>query len=344
MAISPINRRRLAAFRANRRGYWCFWIFMVVFLLSLQAPWLANDRPLLVRYQGDFYVPIAFDYPETVFGGEFATTSDYHDPFIADRIEADGWMIWPPIPYSYDTIVYDLNAPTPTPPDRHHWLGTDDQGRDVVARMIYGLRISILFALALTLCGTLIGIAIGAVQGYFGGATDLILQRLIEIWNGLPVLFLLIILSSVVTPSFWWLLGIMVLFGWMTVEGVVRAEFLRARNFEYVRAARSLGVSTPVMLFRHILPNAMVATLSFLPFLLSGAVTTLTSLDFLGFGLPPGSASLGEMLAQGKANLHAPWLGATAFVVLAVLLSLLVFIGEAVRDAFNPGAGQGRAR
>lgn len=336
MALSPINRRRWMAFRSNRRGYWCLWIFLCVFFLSLHAEWIANDRPLLVRYQGEFYMPVLFDYPETVFGGEFATASDYHDPLVASGIEAQGWMLWPPIRYSYDTIIYDLDQPPPTPPDRHHWLGTDDQGRDVTARLIYGLRLSIVFALAMTGLSTLIGIVIGAVQGYFGGWLDLSMQRLIEIWNGLPVLFLLIILSSVIEPSFWWLLLIMVLFGWMSIEGVVRAEFLRARNFEYVRAARALGVSTPVMLLRHILPNAMVATLTFLPFLLSGAVTTLTSLDFLGFGLPPGSASLGEMLAQGKANLHAPWLGATVFMVLAVLLSLLIFIGEAVRDAFDP--------
>ena len=275
-------------------------------------------------------------YPEAAFGGEFETEADYRDPFVKNLIETQGWMLWPPIRFSYDTINYDLEVPSPAPPSQENWLGTDDQGRDVVARLIYGFRISVLFGLTLTLFSSVVGITAGAVQGYFGGLTDLLFQRFIEIWAGLPILYLLIILASVTEPNFWWLLGLMLLFSWMALEGVVRAEFLRARNFEYVRAARALGVSTPVIMFRHLLPNAMVATLTFLPFILSGSITTLTSLDFLGFGLPPGSPSLGEMLAQGKTNLQAPWLGMTAFATLAVMLSLLVFIGEAVRDAFDP--------
>jgi microcin C transport system permease protein len=290
----------------------------------------------LVRFNGNLYAPVLVSHPETAFGGEFETEADYRDPFVKNLIKTQGWMLWPPIRFSYDTINYDLEVPSPAPPSRENWLGTDDQGRDVVARLIYGFRISVLFGLTLTLFSSVVGITAGAVQGYFGGLTDLLFQRFIEIWAGLPILYLLIILASVTEPNFWWLLGLMLLFSWMALEGVVRAEFLRARNFEYVRAARALGVSTPVIMFRHLLPNAMVATLTFLPFILSGSITTLTSLDFLGFGLPPGSPSLGEMLAQGKTNLQAPWLGMTAFATLAVMLSLLVFIGEAVRDAFDP--------
>ena len=251
-------------------------------------------------------------------------------------IEAKGWIVWPPIPFRYDTINYALPVPAPAPPSRVNWLGTDDQGRDLAARVIYGFRTSVLFGLALTLASSVIGIAAGAVQGYFGGWPDLLFQRFIEVWSGLPVLYLLIILASIVEPNFWWLLGLMLLFSWMALVGVVRAEFLRARNFDYVRAARALGVGNAVIMFKHVLPNAMVAALTFLPFIMNGSITTLTSLDFLGFGLPPGSPSLGEILAQGKANLQAPWLGITGFVVLAVMLSLLIFIGEAVRDAFDP--------
>ena len=336
LAITPLTRRRIENFKANRRGFISFWIFLLLFTGSLFAEIVANDKPLLVRFNGDFYAPAFVSYPETTFGGEFETEADYRDPFVKNLVESEGWMLWPPISFSYDTINYDLEVPSPAPPSRENWLGTDDQGRDVAARMIYGFRISILFGLTLTLFSSLVGITIGAVQGYFGGLTDLLFQRFIEIWSGLPTLFLLIILASVTEPNFWWLLGLLLLFSWMALEGVVRAEFLRARNFEYVRAARALGVSAPVIMFRHLLPNAMVATLTFLPFILSGSITTLTSLDFLGFGLPPGSASLGEMLAQGKANLQAPWLGITAFATLAVMLGLLVFIGEAVRDAFDP--------
>ena len=336
MTITPLTRRRIENFKANRRGFWSLWIFLLIFTISLFAEVIANDRPLLVRFEGAYYFPILKAYPETVFGGEFETETDYRDPFVAGLIEDKGWMVWPLIPYSYDTINYDLPVPAPAPPSPENWLGTDDQGRDVVARLIYGFRISVLFGLTLTLFSSVIGVAAGAVQGYFGGLTDLLFQRFIEIWSGLPILFLLIILASVVEPNFWWLLGLMLLFSWMSLVGVVRAEFLRARNFEYIRAARALGVGNITIMFRHVLPNAMVAALTFLPFVLNGSITTLTSLDFLGFGLPPGSPSLGEMLAQGKANLQAPWLGITAFLVLAVMLSLLIFIGEAVRDAFDP--------
>jgi microcin C transport system permease protein len=334
--LSPLTRRRLRNFRRNRRGFWSLWIFLALFGVSLGAEVIANDRPLLVRYDGAFYFPVLEDYPETTFGGTLPTPADYRDPRLAELISARGWMAWPPIPYHYDTINYDLPVPAPAPPSRANWLGTDDQGRDLAARLIYGFRISVLFGLALTLISSLVGIVAGAVQGYFGGWVDLAFQRFIEIWSGLPVLYLLIILASFVEPNFWWLLGLMLLFSWMSLVSVVRAEFLRVRNFDYVRAARALGVGTVEIMFRHILPNAMVATLTFLPFVLNGSITTLTSLDFLGFGLPPGSPSLGEILAQGKANLQAPWLGITGFLVLAVMLSLLVFIGEAVRDAFDP--------
>ena len=336
MALSPLNQRRLHNFRANRRGWWSLWIFLVLFTLSLFAEFLANDKPLLVHYDGGWYMPVLHEYSEITFGGEFATEADYRDPYVEGLINAKGWMLWPPIRYSYQTINYDLPVPAPAPPSAENWLGTDDQGRDVVARLIYGFRISVLFGLVLTIASSIIGVVAGAVQGYLGGWTDLLFQRFIEIWSGLPVLYLLIILASVVEPNFWWLLGLMLLFSWMTLVGVVRAEFLRGRNFDYVRAARALGVGNITIMFRHVLPNAMVATFTFLPFILNGSITTLTSLDFLGFGLPPGSPSLGELLAQGKANLQAPWLGLTAFTVLALMLSLLIFVGEAARDAFDP--------
>ncbi len=334
--ISPLTRRRLRNFRANRRGFWSLWIFLGLFLGSLGAEFIANDKPMLIVYDGAVYTPIFKAYPETAFGGSFETEADYRDPFVAESIEARGWMIWPPVRYNHRTVAWDLPRPAPSPPDATHWLGTDDQARDVVARLIYGFRISILFGLTLTLFSSIVGVTAGAVQGYFGGWIDLAFQRFMEVWSGLPVLFLLIILASVVEPNFWWLLGIMLMFSWMSLVGVVRAEFLRVRNFDYVRAARALGVSDSVIMFRHALPNAMVATLTFLPFVLSGSITTLTALDFIGFGLPPGSASLGELLAQGKANLQAPWLGLTGFFTIALMLSLLVFIGEAVRDAFDP--------
>jgi microcin C transport system permease protein len=336
VTLSPLARRRLASFRANRRGRWSLWIFLVLFGVSLGAELVANDRPLLVRFDGAWYVPALRTYPESVFGGALPTVAEYRDPGVQQLIEARGFMLWPPIPYRYDSIDWELAGPAPSPPSARHWLGTDDVGRDLLARLIYGFRISVLFGLALTLGASVIGVAAGAVQGYFGGWVDLTGQRIIEVWSGLPILYLLIILASVVQPNFWWLLGLMLLFSWMTLVGVVRAEFLRARNFDYVRAARALGVRDAVIIVRHVLPNAMVATLTFLPFILNGSITTLTSLDFLGFGLPPGSASLGEILAQGKGNLQAPWLALTGFLVLAVMLSLLIFVGEAVRDAFDP--------
>ncbi len=358
LKLSPINRRRLDNFKANRRGWWSLWIFLTLFVLSLFAEFLANDRPLIVRYKGEWLFPIAVNYPEEKFGGFLATT-DYRDPVIAKEIDGNGFAVWPPIRYSYRTHNLDLPVPAPAPPTwmlkdeqckgiaqrtggtgcrdlEWNWLGTDDQGRDVVARLIYGFRISILFGLILCGISSVIGIAAGAIQGYFGGWTDLIFQRVIEIWTSIPALYLLIIVAAIITPSFFVLLGILLLFSWVALVGVVRAEFLRARNFEYVRAARALGLSNRAIMVKHLLPNAMVATLTFLPFILNGSITTLTSLDFLGFGLPPGSPSLGELLAQGKSNLQAPWLGLSGFVVIALMLSLLIFIGEAVRDAFDP--------
>lgn len=334
--LSPIGARRWATFRANRRGYWSLWLFLVLFTLTLFAEFIANDKPFIVRYDDHNYFPIFTQYPETTFGGDFDTETEYRDPFVAELIEEKGWMLWPPVRFAHDTVNYDLPVPAPAPPSRENWLGTDDQARDVLARVIYGFRVSVLFGLALTLGSSIVGVAVGAVQGYLGGWVDLVGQRVLEVWSGLPVLYLLIILASIVEPNFWWLLGLMLLFSWMSLVGVVRAEVLRARNFDYVRASAALGVGRWTILWRHVLPNAMVATLTFLPFILNGSITTLTSLDFLGFGLPPGSASLGELLAQGKQNLQAPWLGITAFTVLALMLSLLIFIGEAVRDAFDP--------
>ncbi|MDH5188466.1 MAG: ABC transporter permease, partial [Rhodospirillaceae bacterium] len=334
--LSPINQRRIGNFRANKRGYWSLWIFLILFIATLFAEFIANDRPAVVKYDGEYYLPILYDYPETTFGGFLQTTTEYADPEVEEMIEEKGWIIWPMIRFSYDTVNYRLNVPAPSPPSADNILGTDDQGRDVAARLIYGFRISVLFGLTLTIISSLIGVMAGAVQGYFGGLTDLLFQRFIEIWSGLPMLYLLIILASIVEPNFWWLLGIMLLFSWMALVGVVRAEFLRTRNLDYVLAARALGVGNRTIMTRHILPNAMVATITFLPFILNGAITTLTALDFLGFGLPPGSPSLGELLNQGKANLHAPWLGLSGFFTLAIMLTLLIFIGEAVRDAFDP--------
>ncbi|MDP6574334.1 MAG: ABC transporter permease [Rhodospirillales bacterium] len=336
LPITPLTRRRLDNFRANRRGFWSLWIFLALFVVTLGAELISNDRPLLVSFDDALYAPVLVTYPETAFGGDFPTEADYRDPYIIELIEAKGWMVWPPNRYSFDTINYDLPVPAPAPPSAENWIGTDDQGRDVVARLIYGFRISVLFGITLPFFRSSVGVAAGAVQGFFGGLTDLVFQRFIEMWAGLPTLYLLIILASVVEPNFWWLLGLMLLFSWMALVGVVRAEFLRARNLDYVRAARALGVSNAMIMFKHILPNAMVATLTFLPFILSGSVVTLTALDFLGFGLPPGSPSLGELLNQGKANLQAPWLGLSGFFILAAMLTLLIFIGEAVRDAFDP--------
>ncbi|WP_454288589.1 ABC transporter permease [Rhizobium arsenicireducens] len=357
--LSPTNKRRLENFRSNKRGYWSFWLFMVLFVLSLFAEFIANDRPLLVSYKGEILSPVVVDYPEEKFGGFLAVT-DYRSPFITDEINANGWMVWPPIRYSYRTVNSEIPHSAPTAPfwlmdkvercsayplkdgdpncviGNLNWLGTDDQARDVAARMIYGFRISVLFGLILTICSAIVGVTAGAIQGYFGGWTDLLMQRLIEIWSSMPVLYILLIIAAILPPGFFVLLGIMLLFSWVSFVGIVRAEFLRARNFEYVNAARALGVGSWTIMFRHLLPNAMVATLTFLPFILSGSITTLTSLDFLGFGMPPGSPSLGELIAQGKRNLQAPWLGLTAFFTMSIMLSLLIFVGEAVRDAFDP--------
>ena len=334
--LTPLTRRRLHRFRSNRRGWWSLWIFVILFITTLLAEVIANDKPFLVYFKGEVYFPIVKAYPETTFGGDFLTEADYRNPYLSELIERDGWTVWPIVRYHHRTVAWDLPVPAPAPPDRNHWLGTDDQARDVLARVIYGFRISVLFGFSLTFISAIIGVSAGAVQGYFGGWMDLIFQRFIEIWSGLPTLYLLIILASVVEPNFWWLLGLLLLFSWMGFVGVVRAEFLRARNFEYVRAARALGVSNLAIMFRHLLPNAMVATITLIPFTLAGSVTVLTSLDFLGIGLPPGSASLGELLAQGKANLQAPWLGLAGFFTIALMLTLLILISEAVRDAFDP--------
>lgn len=336
MTLSPITQRRLSQFKANKRGYWSFWIFLTLLILCLGAEFWANDKPLLVSYEGSLYFPTFSDYPETTFGGDFETATDYRDPYVKRLIENSGWIVWPIIRFSYDTINYDLQTPAPSAPTTDNIFGTDDQGRDVAARVIYGFRISVLFGLILTLISSVIGITAGAFQGYFGGRLDLVMQRVIEIWSSLPSLYILIIFSAMFVPGFWTLLAILLLFSWVSLVDVVRAEFLRARNFDYVRAANALGVDNLTIMRRHVLPNAMVATLTLMPFILTGSITALTSLDFLGLGLPPGSASLGELLAQGKNNLESPWLGITAFLSLAVMLTLLTFIGEAVRDAFDP--------
>jgi len=334
--LSRLNQERLNRFKSNKRGYWSLILFSIIFFFTFFSEFIANDKPLLIYHSSTLYFPVFKTYAETDFGGEFETEADYRDPYLIDLINQDGWILNPPIPFSYNTINYNLKGPAPSPPDFVNWLGTDDRGRDVTARLLYGFRISVFFGFALTIFSSVIGISAGAIQGYFGGRIDIIGQRFIEVWSSLPTLFILIILSSVVQPNFWWLLGIMLIFGWMSLVGVVRAEFLRGRNFEYVTAAKALGLADRQIIFRHILPNAMVASFTFLPFILAGSVTTLTGLDFLGFGLPVGSPSLGEILAQGKANLQAPWLGISAFILLSVMFSLLVFIGEGVRDAFDP--------
>jgi microcin C transport system permease protein len=358
--LSPLNQRRWQNFKANRRGFWSFWIFLALFLISLCAELIANDRPLVLEYDGKLYWPVIFNYSETTFGGDFETTADYRDPYLQKQIaDKAGWMIWPPVHYSYETRNLDSPTPAPSKPTwlltekechdvverkglkgcrdlEYNWLGTDDHDRDVVARLVYGFRISVLFGLALTIISSIIGVAAGGIQGYFGGWIDLTFQRVIEIWSAIPSLYLLLILSSVLVPGFFVLLGILLLFSWVSLVGLVRAEFLRGRNFEYIQAARALGVSNLVIMYRHLLPNAVVATMTFLPFIVSSSVMTLTALDFLGFGLPPGSPSLGEMLSQAKGNVQAPWLGFTAFFSVAIMLSLLIFVGEAVRDAFDP--------
>ncbi|MBP9642487.1 MAG: ABC transporter permease subunit [Budvicia sp.] len=334
--LSPINQARWLKFKHNRRGYWSLWIFAMLFVISMGAELIANNKPLLVSYKGELYTPFLVNYSETTFGGEFKSEADYQDPYVINLIDKNGWALWAPIRFSYNTINYNSPSPFPAPPSASNLLGTDDRGQDVVANILYGFRISILFGLMLTTISSVIGIAVGATQGYYGGKVDLIGQRLLEVWSGMPTLFLIILLSSVIQPNFWWLLGITALFGWMALVGLVRAEFLRTRNFDYVRAARVMGVRDSKIMLRHILPNAMVATLTNLPFILCGSITLLTSLDFLGFGLPLGSPSLGGLLLQGKNNLQAPWLGISGFFIVAFLLSLLIFIGEAVRDAFDP--------
>lgn len=336
MKLTPLTQRRLAQFKKNRRGFYSLIIFSVIFVVTTFAEFIANDKPLLVYFDGQVYSPALTSYPETHWGGIFETETNYRDPVVKDLINAKGWYIFPPIPYSFDTVNYDLAVPAPAPPSTDNWLGTDDQGRDLLARVIYGTRISIWFGLILTFFAMVIGITVGGLQGYFGGKVDLYTQRFIEIWAGLPILYLLMILSSMIQPNFWWLLGIMLLFGWMNLVAVVRAEFFRTRSLDYVRAAESLGVSNIRIMRRHILPNAMVATITYLPFIINASITTLTSLDFLGFGLPPGSPSLGELITQGKNNVNATWLVMAGFISLALILSLLVFIGEAIRDAFDP--------
>ncbi len=366
LRLSPINKRRWQIFKDNRRGYWSLLIFLTLFVLALFAEFIANDKPIIARYKGETLFPVLVDYPESKFGGFLAVT-DYKDPVILDEIDKNGWMLWPPIRYSYSSINKDyprikgpedrcLGFPAPphwatkaelceSTPDQlaryqtlgnYNWLGTDDQGRDVLSRVIYGFRISIIFGLLLTLFASAIGITAGAVQGFFGGKVDLFFQRILEIWSSIPSLYVLLIISAVLVPGFWTLLGILLLFHWVSLVGLVRAEFLRGRNFEYIKAARALGLSNIKIMFKHLLPNAMVATLTFIPFQLSGAISALTALDFLGLGLPPGSPSLGELLLQGKSNLQAPWLALTAFFSLGLVLSLLIFIGEAVRDALDP--------
>ena len=359
MKFNALNQRRWALFKANKRGFWSFWIFTALFFVSLFAPFIANDRPILAAYKGELLFPTLVDYPESKFGGFLAKTN-FRDPVNMDEINANGWMVWPPIHYSYNTVNSELPLPAPSPPasslssqiacakfplkiadaqcssGNMNWLGTDDQGRDVIARLIYGYRISVAFGLILTLFSSVIGIVLGAVQGYFGGWVDLLLQRFIEIWSSMPTLYLLIIMSAFVAPTFWLLLLILVMFSWTGLVHLIRAEFFRARNFEYVRAARALGLSNTKIMFKHLLPNAMVSAVTFMPFIIAGSVTTLTALDYLGFGLPPGSPSLGELVAQGKNNIQAPWLGFTIFFLMSTMLTLLVFMGEAVRDALDP--------
>ena len=334
-SFSPLTQRRLSAFAKNKRAFVSLVLFGAVFVLSLFSEVIANDKPLIMKYRGNFYFPILFEYTEQEFGGDFPTPADYRDAYIKQNIEREGWMLMPLIPFSFNTVDYDLISPTPAAPSSRHWLGTDDEGRDILARILYGIRLSVVFAFLLTAVSSVIGIAAGAIQGYFGGKIDIFMQRFMEIWESLPQLFVLIIIASIFTPTFWTLLLILILFSWVNLTGVVRAEFLRARNLEFVMAAKALGVSNARIMFRHILPNAVIATITFVPFILSEAIVALTALDFLGFGLPYEYPSLGDLVRQGKDNLQAPWIGLSIFVVLATLLTLLIFIGEGVRDAFD---------
>jgi len=327
--------RCLYSFKKNKRAVVSLILFTFIFITSLLAEILANDQPLLVKYKGNFYFPIIKTYSEQTFGGDFPTPADYKDPYIQKNITDNGYLIFPLLPYSFNSVDYELEHPTPSAPDKRHLLGTDDEGRDILARILYGIRLSVIFAFLLTVISSFIGILAGAVQGYFAGKVDLIMQRILEIWESLPQLFILIIIASIFIPSFWGLLLIMVCFGWMNLTGIVRAEFLRTKNFEFVKAARALGVSNSRIIFRHILPNAVVATITFIPFIMSESIIALTALDFLGLGLPPEYPSLGDLVRQGKDNLQAPWIGISAFVVLAGILTLLIFIGEGVRDAFD---------
>lgn len=333
---NPIWQSRIARFKANKLGYYSLFLFLALFMLCMSATFIANDKPLVVKYQDNLYFPIVKAYPETTFGGVFETETNYKDPFVKELINTDGFMLMPIIPFADQTSNVELDAAYPAPPNAQNWLGTDDMGRDVLARVLYGLRISLLFGIALTFAGSLIGMIVGAVQGYYGGKVDLIGQRLMEVWSGLPQLFMIIILVSLFSPSVYILFALMLLFGWMELVGLVRAEFLRARNFDYVRAAKNLGVSHLQIMFKHILPNALSSSLSQLPFILTANIVALTSLDFLGYGLPPGSPSLGELMLQAKNNLDAPWLALAGFFSLTIILSLLIFIGEALRDAFDP--------
>lgn len=334
--MNPITKQRLLQFKNNKRSYYSFWILLFITIISFGAELFVNDKPLLVYYKGNFYYPIIKSYSETTFDGEFETEANYRDKTVIENISKNGWMIFPIVPFGPQTVNYDLSSPVPSPPSKDNFLGTDDQGRDVLARLIYGIRISLLFGFLLTIFTSVIGVFIGSIQGYFGGKIDLCGQRILEIWGGLPVLYLLIILSSIVEPSFFWLLGTNILFGWTILVNIVRAEFFKTRSFEYIKAAEALGVPSYRIIWRHMLPNAMVATITYIPFIINTSITTLTSLDFLGFGLPPGSSSIGELITQGKNNIQSPWLGLTAFFSLGILLSLLIFIGEGVRDAFDP--------
>lgn len=334
--LNVITRRRLANFKANKRGYYSLLIFLTLYMISLCSEFIANDKPIVMSLKGEIYFPVVFEYTEIELGGALRTEADYRDPFMVELIQENGWALWPPVRYSYDTIHWDIDVQTPAPPSREHLLGSTSLARDVLANLLYGFRLSVTFGLTLTIVSSIVGVTVGGMQGYFGGLLDLLGQRFVEIWAGLPLLFLLIIISSMIEPGTITLLLVLMMFGWMSLVAVVRAEFLRARNFEFIKAARALGVSNLTIMRKHVLPNAMVATLTFLPFILNSSITLLTALDFLGFGLPSGSASLGQLLAEGKSNLSAPWLGLTGFFTLAIMLTLLIFVGEAVRDAFDP--------
>jgi len=342
VTLSPLTRRRLTLFRRNRRGFWSAILLLAILAVTLPAELVANDRPLVIGYAGHLYFPFLRDYPETVFGGDFETFADYRDAYIQHLIKAKGWMVWPLIPYSYASPVTNLAVPAPAPPSTSNWLGTDDQQRDVLAWLIYSLRVSLLFGIAVAALCSLVGVLAGAVEGYFGGWVDLSLQRFTEIWTGLPVLFLLIVMASILQPSFADLLVLVALFAWMPLAQLVRAEVLRVRAMDYVKAGRALGLGPAALLFRHMMPNALVATFTYLPFELTGAIATLAALDLIGYGMPPGAPSMGVLLNEGRSNLQAPWLGLTGFFALAIVLTLLTFLGEAVRDTFDPRRGGSR--